>query len=484
MEGAKLNMFLILFFTFATAMMAKGLPPMSYRSYMAPSEAPEKAMTDDEYWQTRMGEEKKKNHIKSAPKPDEEAEPKKIEAKKKNHIKPTPKPDEEAEPKEVLIKPTHKPSVKHNHKNSTRRNLGKKYNGPCVAYNPIDRCWRCQPNWADNRKRLAECSMGFGHNTTGGKDGRFYVVTDNSDDDLVNPKPGTLRHAVIQMEPLWIIFARSMKIRLSQELIMQGDKTIDARGANVHIADGAGIMIQGVRNVIIHNLHFHNIYPGNGGMIASSVNHIGQRTRSDGDAISIFNSSTIWIDHCSMSRASDGLIDAVSGSTDITVSNNHFTDHDHVLLFGASDTDSRDQIMRVTVAYNHFGKRLIQRMPRCRWGFFHLVNNDYTHWIMYAIGGSKGATIISQGNRFIAPLDDKAKEITHRNNAPESEWKNWTWRSEGDLMMNGAFMIESGNPNWSVGYHDYQLLKPAPGTEVTRLTKFTGSLRCRKRKPC
>lgn len=466
MVRAKLNLFLILCFTFATAMMAKNVPLS--KSYLAPVEAPEKAVTDDEYWQMKMDEAKKRHLIKSSS---------------------TSKPQDDGEPIKVAIQSTQRPSLNPSFKgalpkNSTRRNLAKKYNGPCVAYNPIDRCWRCQPNWADNRKRLADCSMGFGHNTTGGKDGDFYVVRDSSDNDLVNPKPGTLRHAVIQKEPLWIIFERSMTIRLSQELIIQSDKTIDARGVNVHIANGAGFMLQNVRNVIIHNLHFHNIYAGNGGMIRDSVDHVGQRTRSDGDAISIFGASTIWIDHCSMSRAQDGLIDAVSGSTDITVSNCHFTDHDHVLLFGASDTDSRDQNMRVTVAYNHFGKRLIQRMPRCRWGFFHLVNNDYTHWIMYAIGGSKGATIISQGNRFIAPPDPKAKEITHRNNSPESEWKDWTWRSEGDLMMNGAFMIESGNPNWSVGYHDYQLIKPAPATEVTRLTKFTGPLRCRKRKPC
>lgn len=82
-----------------------------------------------------------------------------------------------------------------------------------------------------------------------------------------------------------------------------------------------------------------------------------------------------------------------------------------MILLGASDTYERDKLMQVTVAFNHFGKELIQRMPRCRWGFFHVVNNDYTHWKMYAIGGSMHPTIISQGNRFIAPDDPKAKEV-------------------------------------------------------------------------
>ncbi|KAM7511378.1 hypothetical protein LguiB_010253 [Lonicera macranthoides] len=367
---------------------------------------------------------------------------------------------------------------------STRRNLGKKYKGPCISYNPVDQCWRCRPDWAEHRQHLAECSQGFGHNATGGRDGPIYVVVDPSDDDVTDPKPGTLRHAVIQKGPLWITFKKSMKIKLKQELMIQSDKTIDGRGANVHIAEGAGFMLQFVRNVIITNLNFHDIKRCNGGTIRDSVDHLGTRATSDGDAIQIFGSSTIWIDHLSMKKAADGLIDVVSGSNDITISNCHFTDHGKVLLFGASDSDSRDKSMHVTVAYSHFGKRLSQRMPRCRWGFFHLVNNDYTHWQMYAIGGSKGATIISQGNRFIAPPDPNFKQVTHRNDATPDEWKKWTWRSEGDLMMNGAFMIESGNPDWAKGYHDYQLIKPLPATEVGKITKFSGTLSCKKGKAC
>jgi len=332
-------------------------------------------------------------------------------------------------------------------KNNTRRQLRGRKNkkgGPCMTTNPIDRCWRCDPNWANNRKRLADCSLGFGRNTVGGKFGPYYVVTDPSDTDLINPKPGTLRHAVIQKEPLWIIFGRSMIIRLSEELIMTGDKTIDARGANVRIAYGAGITIQFVKNVIIHNLHIHDIVASGGGNIRDSADHVGFRTKSDGDGISIFGSSNVWIDHVSMSNCQDGLIDAIMGSTAITISNCHFTHHNEVMLFGASDSYSADQVMQITVAFNHFGQGLVQRMPRCRWGFFHVVNNDYTHWLMYAIGGSQHPTIISQGNRFIAPPNDAAKQVTKRDYAPESEWKNWQWRSEGDLLMNGAFFVQSG----------------------------------------
>jgi len=367
--------------------------------------------------------------------------------------------------------------------NSTRREL-RRYSGPCAATNPIDRCWRCRSNWASNRKRLAKCVLGFGRKTTGGRSGRYYVVTDPSDNDVQNPRPGTLRHAVIQKQPLWIIFARSMIIRLSQELLITSHKTIDARGANVHIANGAGITIQFARNVIIHGLHIHNIVASGGGMIRDSVDHFGFRTPADGDGISIFGSTNIWLDHISMSNCQDGLIDAIQGSTAITISNCHFTHHNDVMLFGASDSFEGDKIMQVTVAFNHFGRGLVQRMPRCRWGFFHVVNNDYTHWLMYAIGGSSHPTIVSQGNRFIAPPNNAAKQVTNRDYAAEWEWKRWTWRSEGDLMMNGAFFVQSGNPSKKRSFTRHDMIKAKPGTFVTRLTRFAGALNCYAGKKC
>lgn len=108
----------------------------------------------------------------------------------------------------------------------------------CKTGNPVDDCWRCDPNWEKNRKKLADCAVGVGKNAVGGRDGEIYVVTDSGDDDPVNPKRGTLRYAVIQEEPLWIVFGHDMVIQLKEELIMYSFKTIDGRGANVNIANG------------------------------------------------------------------------------------------------------------------------------------------------------------------------------------------------------------------------------------------------------
>ncbi|KAL0651403.1 hypothetical protein Bca4012_094094 [Brassica carinata] len=313
-----------------------------------------------------------------------------------------------------------------------------------------------------NRKKLADCVLGFGRRTTGGKDGPIYVVNDASDDDLINPKPGTLRHAVTRDGPLWIIFGSSMIINLQQELIITSDKTIDGRGARVYIMEGAGLTLQFVNNVIIHNIYIKHVVPKSGGLIRDSEQHIGLRTVSDGDGISLFGATNVWIDHVSMTRCSDGMIDAILGSTAITISNSHFTDHE---------------------------ERLDQRMPRCRFGTIHVVNNDYTHWEMYAIGGNMNPTIISQGNRFIAPPNEQAKQITKREYTPYVDWKMWNWQSEGDYFLNGAYFVQSGKQNaWSpkpVNPVPRKFaIRPQPGTMVRKLTMDAGALGCKPGTPC
>ncbi|KAK9019086.1 hypothetical protein V6N11_034125 [Hibiscus sabdariffa] len=353
----------------------------------------------------------------------------------------------------------------------------------CGTGNPIDDCWRCDPHWEKNRRRLADCAIGFGKHAVGGRDGKIYIVTDPSDRDPINPKPGTLRHAAIQIEPLWIVFAHDMVIKLKEELVMNSYKTIDGRGADVHIAGGPCITIQSVSNIIVHGINIHHCKRGGNAYVRDSPSHYGWRTKSDGDAVLIFGSSHIWVDHCSLSNCTDGLVDAVQGSTAITISNNYMTHHNKVMLLGHSDSYEQDKNMQVTIAFNHFGEGLVQRMPRCRHGYFHVVNNDYTHWKMYAIGGSANPTINSQGNRFLAPDNLNNKEVTKHEDAPESKWKQWNWRSDGDLMLNGAFFTASGKGT-SSSYAKASSLSAKPSSLVSELTGGAGALVCKKGSRC
>ncbi|KAK9126581.1 hypothetical protein Scep_015427 [Stephania cephalantha] len=345
----------------------------------------------------------------------------------------------------------------------------------CLTGNPIDDCWRCDPNWRSNRQALADCGLGFGRDAMGGKGGPYYVVTDPTDLDPVTPRPGTLRHAVIQTQPLWIVFESSMVIRLNEELIVNSFKTIDGRGASVHVTGGGCITLQFVSNVIIHNLHIHHCVPSGNANVRSSPTHYGYRTRSDGDGISIYSSRKIWIDHCDLSYCTDGLIDAIMGSTGITISNSYFSHHNEVMLLGHNDNYVADSGMQVTIAFNHFGEGCVQRMPRCRHGYFHVVNNDFTHWEMYAIGGSASPTINSQGNRYTAPMDPYAKEVTKRVETDEREWTRWNWRTEGDMMVNGAFFVPSGF-GVDLQYAKASSLDPHSSYLIDQLTMYSGVL--------
>ncbi|KAJ1436251.1 Pectin lyase fold/virulence factor [Sesbania bispinosa] len=356
---------------------------------------------------------------------------------------------------------------------SRRQMLSKDQATSCLTGNPVDDCWRCDPNWAANRQKLADCGIGFGRAAMGGKGGQIYIVTDSSDRDPANPVPGTLRHAVIQDEPLWIVFAADMTINLRHELIFNSFKTVDGRGANVHVTGHGCITLQYVSNVIIHNIHVHHCKPSGNTNIRASPTHVGWRGVSDGDGISIFGSRNIWIDHCSLSYCTDGLIDAIMGSTAITISNNHFAHHDEVMLLGHNDKYSPDRGMQVTIAFNHFGEGLVQRMPRCRLGYIHVVNNDFTQWEMYAIGGSANPTINSQGNRYTAPTDPNAKEVTKRVDTDERQWSDWNWRTEGDIMVNGAFFVPSG-AGLSAQYAQASSVQPKSAVQIDQLTMYSG----------
>ena len=73
-------------------------------------------------------------------------------------------------------------------------------------------------------------------------------------------------------------------------------------------------------------------------------------------------------------------------------------------------------------------------------------------------------------------------QVTKREYSPESVWKDWTWRSQDDLMMNEAYFVESGDPN--VDLSNKFVINAKPGKYASILTKFAGPLPCVEGKPC
>lgn len=361
-----------------------------------------------------------------------------------------------------------------------------------TSSNPIDNCWRRDVKWAQNRKKLADCAVGFGSAAYGGKGGEIYTVT-TPNDNPTNPLPGSLRYGVTRKRPLWIVFARDMNIKLQMPLFVTRHKTIDGRGASVHISNGPCIRLWNVSNVIIHGLHIHDCKPNVPGnvllteMAPYGTSGVEMIESQDGDGISVVTCRDIWIDHNTFSNCADGLVDVTLASTAVTISNNRFSHHDKVMLLGHSDEYAADKTMKVTVTYNHFGPGLTQRMPRCRYGYVHVANNNYEEWGIYAIGGSMHPTIRSEGNRFVAPREEYKKQVSWREgcySAASCATGTWLWKSVSDMFVNGAYFVPSGRGKALPMYKVGESFKVGNGKLVPKMTQDAGALACIPSKRC
>jgi pectate lyase len=141
------------------------------------------------------------------------------------------------------------------------------------------------------------------------------------------------------------------------------------------------------------------------------------------DSISVRNATHVWIDHDSFAdrltaddtlptyfgriyQVHDGLVDITNESDLVTVSWNHFHEHDKVMLIGSSDGATADRNkLRVTLHHNLF-ENLGQRMPRVRFGKVHVYNNAYKanapERFVYFWGVGIESQIYGENNHFRA----------------------------------------------------------------------------------
>ncbi|EOY23414.1 hypothetical protein QUC31_008240 [Theobroma cacao] len=358
-------------------------------------------------------------------------------------------------------------------------------NASLATMNVIDKCWRGNPRWRNQRQQLATCSVGFSGKMTNniGKGVIRYKVTDPSDDPL-NPKPGTLRHGATMIKgKVWITFKRNMNITLQRPLLISSFTAIDGRGVNVHVTGAGCLLVYQATDVIIHGLHIHHCKsqpPSSVMGPASKVIPLGQM---DGDAIRLVTAKKVWIDHNTLYDCQDGLLDVTRGSNDVTISNNWFRNQDKVMLLGHDDGYLRDRNMKVTVIFNHFGPNCNQRMPRVRHGYAHVANNFYQGWEQYAIGGSMRPSIKSEANYFIAPKLGN-KEVTWRQGNRQDK-ASWKFYSVGDIFENGAsFSSQTGVGGAKPFYNQEQNFKVADARSVSELTRSSGVLKCSRTLRC
>ncbi|UNK48610.1 hypothetical protein MNR01_12735 [Lysobacter sp. S4-A87] len=145
------------------------------------------------------------------------------------------------------------------------------------------------------------------------------------------------------------------------------------------------------------------------------------------DAISVRNSTHVWIDHNAfldidtadstqptyfgrLYQVHDGLVDVTNESDLVTVSWNLLANHDKAMLFGSSDSAVADRgKLRVTLHHNLFHD-LGQRVPRVRYGQVHVYNNQYSltpdgaQTYGYSWGAGIEGQIHAQNNHFLMPV--------------------------------------------------------------------------------
>ncbi|GAA4047152.1 pectinesterase family protein [Nonomuraea soli] len=179
-----------------------------------------------------------------------------------------------------------------------------------------------------------------------------------------------------------------------------------------------GIRIQNVDNVIVRNLSISDTSdcfpawdPTDGAEGAWNASF---------DNFEVSGATHVWLDHNTLDdgdnpdsnqpvhfgrpyQVHDGLLDVVRGSTYVTLSWNHLSNHDKTTLIGNTDNPNsygEADKLKVTVHHNYFDG-LGQRVPRVRFGQVHVYNNLYKGITAYSIGVGFGSKVFAESNAFV-----------------------------------------------------------------------------------
>ena len=145
---------------------------------------------------------------------------------------------------------------------------------------------------------------GFGKYTTGGREGKVYIVSNLNDDG-----PGSFRQAAEAKGKRIIVFSTSGTIHLETKLFIKADATIagqSAPGDGICLADHP-VSLSG-DNIIIRYMRFRlgDKYQRQKGMVDGS---------GGDDALSASNRKNIIIDHCSVTWSTDEAMSVYNGDS-------------------------------------------------------------------------------------------------------------------------------------------------------------------------
>ncbi|SDY10519.1 pectate lyase [Evansella caseinilytica] len=279
--------------------------------------------------------------------------------------------------------------------------------------------------------------------TTGGSGGTEVTVTNAADLEKYATASGKY------------IIKVSGSINLSPKgkyIEVSSNKTIVGLDASSEIKNG-GLKIIG-SNVIVKNLTIRGTYVDG--------DWDGKTNDYDGIMITGTNAHHIWIDHVTMRKHGDGLIDIVNGANYITISNSRFEQHNKTMLISGSDSDSNTSKYKVTFHDNWF-RGTTQRNPRVRFGMVHLYNNYYSDMGQYGrdmgystskgygIGVGNAAKIYSENNYF--------ENVSYPTNFLDSTSNPGYIKDSGSYFVNsGTMSTRASGVTWNPSnYYSYTL---------------------------
>ncbi|GAA2674516.1 MULTISPECIES: RICIN domain-containing protein [Actinosynnema] len=245
--------------------------------------------------------------------------------------------------------------------------------------------------------------------TTGGAGGT--VVTATNFADLVKYASASTPH-VIRVD-------RAITVTpYGKEIPVASNKTIVGVGTSGQVVNG-GFNLNGVSNVIIRNLTIRDT------RVASDDP---DDKDFDYDGIQIDSSNKVWIDHNTITRMNDGLIDSRKDTTNLTVSWNVLADNNK--SFGIGWTDN--VTARITIHHNWI-RDTNQRNPSTdNVAYAHLYNNylqNVKSYGNYARGGTK---MVLENSYF-----DKVKDPYYRDDTAQL-------KQSGNVVVNSSGKQQSG----------------------------------------
>ncbi len=169
------------------------------------------------------------------------------------------------------------------------------------------------------------------------------------------------------------------------------------------IKDTENITIYGVNNFKMQNVGFFLARAQN--IIIRNVYIIMPKADNGADGISMQKSNKVWVDHCTFESVNqtsdyeDGSCDVTHGTSNVTISWNHFIKTQKTSLVGHSDSETGDVAIKATYHHNFFDVSS-SRHPRVRYGTVHVYNNYFKQVSTYGVGSAMGAKVLVEANNF------------------------------------------------------------------------------------